>query len=329
MVSSAVAATLASPALSVSAGAPTPETVWSVPTTESAVPFGGGQGRIVAVLPTTGGGGELVELQAGAEPRRIRTLQTYQATPTVGLDAAGRVVAVVSPCLELDPEERPKTPRCSLAVIRLDDGSTTSLPRSAGAYLGAIDHGAAVIARRSTRDGVRVAFLPSGGGATKPISLASVEEAAGAPKFISSARVVTGLSLRRGVVAAVVHAHFGSGNSLLLRSDHGRPWQHLAHSGYGEASGIPRVFRAPVVTTTGVRAYYDGGDNDAGWVGRWNRRGELVKRIATKQYGAPTINLAAAWNGDRLIVEIRDYDSDSGLGEPGTLITSHGPIPLG
>lgn len=318
--------TLATPALSVSAAAPPSARVWSGPITESAVPIGAGAGHVVAVLPTAAGG-ELVELVAGAAPRHIRNLQTHVATPTVGLDAAGRPVAVLSPCLEVDARERPKTPRCSLEVVHLDDGSSTSLPRSAGAYLGAIDRGAAVVARRSQVDGVRVAFLPSDGRATKPISLASVREAADAPKFISSARVATGLSLRRGVVAVVVHADFGGGHSLLLRSDRGRPWQHLAHSGYGEASGIPRVFRAPVVTKAGVRAYYDGGDNDAGWVGRWNARGNLVKRVPTKPYGAPTINLAATWDGDRLLVEIRDYDSDSG--EPGTFITAHGPFPLG
>lgn len=328
LAAAAAAATATLPPATGAATATTPEALWSTPTSEYPVPLGGGAGHVVAVVPS-GDGGELVELVAGAEPRIIRALPSRSATPTVGRDAAGHAVAVVSPCLELDRDGRPKTPRCPLAVIRLDDGSTTTLPRSAGAYLGAIDGDTAVVARRSEREGVRVAYLPAGGAATKPLSLATVREIAATPRFAVRARVVAGLSLRHGVLAAVIHSHFGSGNSLLLRSDHGRPWQHLAHSGYGEASGIPRVFLAPSVTKTGVRAYYDGGDNDAGWVGRWNARGTLVKRVATRRYGVPTIDLAAAWNDDRLVVEIRDYDSDSGRGEPGLLVTAHGPFPLG
>lgn len=328
VLASSFALALAHPGAAVAAAGelPLPETLLQTAFQGSAAKLGAGHGHVVTVLATAEGG-ELVELQAGQPPRHLRNLGSDLGTPTVGLDRAGRPVAVVSPCLQVDRRGRFRTPGCSLIAVRIDDGSATSVPRSAGAYIGAVDRGDAVVARRSDEVGARVAYLPAGAGAAKRIGLDRLRELAGEPRFAVTARVVDGLSLRRGVVGATVHADFGGGYGLLLRSSNGRPWQFLARAGYGEASGIPRVFRAPSVTKTGVRAYYDGGDNDAGWAGRWNATGKLVKRVATRPYGVSTINPSAAWDGERLIVGTFDYDSASE--EPGLVVTSHGPIPLG
>lgn len=296
-----------------------------------------GGGHVVATRPTAAGS-DLLALEAGAEPRIIRSFGGRLGRPTVGTDAKGRWVVVVSPCAKEDTRLVERTVgSCALQVVDIETGRSTPLTGSAGAYLGDLDRGRSVVARRSTSVGVRVTLAPTktGGRSTSlpvahvypRLTTKQVKEAQGYPLRML---FVDALDLRGGSVAATVFVGMSNGGdggaSFLLRSDAGRRWAVLDRSSYGGASGIRRVFRAPEMTRTGVRAFFDGGDNEPSYVGRWTRAGDPTKSVPVR----PSIVQDAAFDGDRLVTSSVPFFGCGTTDQPiGCSVDAWEPSPLG
>ncbi|MEN0013457.1 MAG: hypothetical protein AAGC46_08825, partial [Solirubrobacteraceae bacterium] len=264
-------------------------------------------GHVVAVSENVAGGSTLLDITGGTQ-KVIAQIKGSAATPTVGTGPSGEPEVVLQPCLSEAYPDRPV--HCKLREYDLDGVGSVALAGTTGATIGAIDHGRYVSAKPSSGvAGTTVTLGPTKIGEERfvdlPLRPVLDAHATGYRSYDEAPRV-TSLSLSKGVVAATVQwgvdEHEGGGEgggSLLLRSVRGATsgstggWQFLARSGYGGASGIPRVFRAATMTSTGIRAFYDGGDNDPGYVGRWTAAGMLVKRIATRSFHTPLVDDSA------------------------------------
>lgn len=293
------------------------------------------RGHLVA-MRTAVGGSELVELVDEKAPRVIAKVAGDVTPFSIGTDAKNRTVVVVQPCVGLGT--RQPVSSCPLSVIDLSTRRVRELSTGIGALIGDLDRGRAVVARPSKTIGVAPAI---GASATakrlSPIPVTGVLQGVAGADIDVPSREITAIDLRGNTLAAVVEYYGGS--SVVRRIGSG-PWQLLARSGYGEASGIPRVFRGLAVTPTGVRAFYDGGDNDRSYAVRFTpkgiydrkrRRTPTAKTIFTHPLGVDQYLDSAAFDGDRIISVVTD-----GLcGEPEVAaendcgVRSHGPVKLG
>jgi hypothetical protein len=290
-----------------------------------------GGGHVVSMQATEDGGSSLFELVAGSAPRLLQHFKGDLAWPEVGTDAGGHLVVVASPC---STQDQPlPLPPCSLVAVNIATGKSATVANSKGAYIGDLDHGRAVVARRSADVGVRIALGPAKkGGASTPLPFASVlRPSVDRAREYQATRYVDSIDLSGGTIAATLLAGDDDGgqggdSQLIRRAVTGSAWSELAHSGYGGASGILRVFRAATVTPTGIRAFYDGGDNDQSYVARWSAAGTLVKKLTARFRVAD----GAAFDGDHLVaveaVSVACQEEELVADCP---VESIGPYPLG
>lgn len=306
-----------------------------------AVPLslGAGHGHVVAVRATAAGS-ELLDLTPGSAARVVTTFPGGPAVSvTVGTDAAGTPVAVVSPCApKADPTARVK--RCALVAVDLTTGKQQPIPHTTGSLLGDLDGGRVAITRY-VRGVPRILAATEPGGRPRTRSLTRVIAATTRDSdFDPAATYVEAFDLEAGVIAATIRflsfaddAGGRSGGSVLIQSRGGGAWQRLARSGYGLASGIPRIYIAPRVTRTGVTAVYDSGDQGGGYAGRWSPAGKLVKRVPSARFGGQQEYDHAVLFGNTLIASRDAYvcppspgpDDDISLCD----VKAYGPVKLG
>lgn len=293
------------------------------------MPLAAGEGHVVVTRPTATGS-DLIDVSEPGKPRTLQSFKGAPAIPSIGTDAAGRPVAVVSPCLSA---QELGVPRCELHAIDLATGNDRPLRGSKFAYVGDLDRGRALVVRRPKGGGVRLAQTRGTTDTYAAVPLTAITVGGKSVPYTSSqygldqTSTIGSLDAAGNVIAATIL--FGNpgdyGGSLLLRGTSAGRWTKLAASGYGLMNGDRREFRATTVTPTGVRAVYDGGTNDDPYAARWNAAGKLVKRLKLPD----GFDVAfSAFDGDRLVrVNSGDFGFEGGPSANGVIAS--GPYSLG
>lgn len=247
-------------------------------------------GRLLGARSTNKSRTSLYELHVGGAPRFVRSMAELGRS-TLGTDVRGHAVVVATSC----------SATCHLTAIDLDTGRAHALRRTTNANFGVMDHGRLTFARESrTLDADKLVELPAGGGAPKVTSSATL--ALLDKQYAPRGNVeIDEISTHGSAVAVLLRydTQSNGGSGVLARPGGGR-WKLIARSGYGEASGIARVFRGLQLDARGVRSFYDGGDNDAGYIARWSLDGHLRVRIATGPLGVFNEVDSATIDGDYL-----------------------------
>lgn len=284
----ALAASLGAAPMAFAAPAATPVFGTTAPADTYLAAVGGG--HLVAVHHTDAQHrSSLLDLQMGGASRFVRSVAELGRV-TVGTDAGGRPVAVAVTCRG----------RCHLTAIDLATGHAHAIPRTTNAHIGTMSRGRVVFAREAAGGGAdQIVDLAPGAAAsvTNTVTLARADS-----NLLHGARPdVTSLSRSGNAIAATLEYDTlaNGGSAVVTRTGSGR-WKLIARSGYGEASGIARVFTGAQVDARGVRALYDGGDLDEPEVSRWTLSGRLKKRVPVAALGV-TNQVTSAWfDGDYL-----------------------------
>lgn len=298
----------------------------ATPLFDSATPEGtsfltAGKGRLLGARETSAGRFSLLELHPGGPSRFVRSVVSLQRV-TVGTDRAGRAVAVATSCRAL----------CHLTAIDLTTGRVRSIRRTTSATVGVMDRGHVVFVREGQAGTADLLVdLPDDGGPGRVTRTTALARADANYDAARGSVEVTGLALHAGTLAVVLEYDTLSNGGSAVQLRRGGRWTLLARSGYGEASGIARVFQGVSLDDRGVRSFYDGGDNDAGYVARWSLSGKLAKRIPTKPFGVVNEVWNAAIDGDYLVtVPARSLECENReSGDPACTPRRYGPLGLG
>lgn len=302
-----------------SAGAATGTPIFAADASDGAFFAAAGHGHVLAVRITSEARSSLLEVRIGERPRFVRSIAGLGRV-TVGMDAAGRAVGVATTCRST----------CHLIAVDLATGRARTLRGSTRARFGVLARGQLTLVRADPRGRHDlIVRLPRRGGGAPEIT--DTRRLARADREFDPGRGmvrVEDLAVRGDTVAAVLQYDTvaNGGSSVSVRRGT-QPWRLLARSGYGEASGIPRVFRGVDVDGRGVRSFYDGGDNDRPYAARWSVDGRLVKRVSLPGVHAEVP--LAAFDGDWLYTGPSSAIECDGPDDASCGPQRYGPLRLG